>query len=100
MPVSPISKVPEKEQRELLNDLNYINTAEIKSFCKRQSIPHAMAMETNIGCRRKTNEDDRKGVILDRIRHFLKSGVVLGETCFRATVVCFEAPPGQLGPND
>jgi hypothetical protein len=100
MPASPISKLPEKEQRELLDDLNYLNTAEIKSFCKRQSIPYAIAMGTNDGCGRKTNEDDRKGAILDRVRHFFKTGVVLGETCFRATVVCFEAPPQELGPND
>src|SRR4029077_6376498 len=97
---SPISRLPKDERRELLDDLNYLNTAEIKSFCKRLSIPFAIAMETNDGCKRKTKDDDRKGVILDRIRHFLKTGAVLRETCFRAKVVCFEAPPEQLGPND
>lgn len=100
MPILPISRLPENEQQELLDDLNYLNTAEIKSFCKRQSIPYTIAIETSDGHRRKTNEDDRKGVILNRIRHFLKTGVVLGETCFRATVVCFEAPPAKLSPND
>jgi hypothetical protein len=100
VPASPISRLPEDERRELLDGLNYLNTAEIKSLCKRQSIPYAIAMETDDGRRRKTNEDDRKGVILDRIRHFLKTGVVLGETCFRAAVVSFAAPPEQLGPND
>jgi hypothetical protein len=100
VPASPTSRLPKDERRELLDDLNYLNSAEIKSFCKRQSIPYAIAMETDDGRRRRTNEDDRKGVILDKIRHFLKTGVVLGETCFRAAVVSFAASPEQLGPND
>jgi hypothetical protein len=37
--VSLISNLTENEQRELLDDLNYLNTAEIKSFCKKHSIP-------------------------------------------------------------
>lgn len=100
MPKSPISNLQEEEQHELLADLNYLNTAEIKSFCKRHSIPYTIAIETPSGQRRKTNEDDRKGVILDRIRHFLKTGVVLKETCFPAEVVCLEAIPEKLAPGD
>jgi hypothetical protein len=61
MPTSPISMLPEREQQELLTDLNYLNTAEIKSFCKRHSIPYTIAIETKNERRRKTNEDDRKG---------------------------------------
>jgi hypothetical protein len=95
-----ISTLPEHEQKELLSDLNYLNTAEIKSFCKRHSIPYAIAIETKDGQRQKTNEDDRKGVILKRIRHFLKTGAVLKETLFRATVVRLEAPPEKLTPSD
>jgi len=100
MAVSPISSLPEDEQQRLLDDLNYLNTTEIKSFCKRHSIPYAIAIETKDGRRRKTKEDDRKGVILNRIRHFLQTGVVLQETCFRATVVCFDAPPEELIPSN
>ena len=72
MPVSPISRLPEDKRRELLDDLNYLNTGEIKSFCKRHAIPYTISIESNDG-RRKTKEDDRKGVILNRIRHFLKT---------------------------
>jgi len=39
-------------------------------------------------------------VILNRIRHFLQTGVILEETRFRATVVCFDALPIKLTPND
>jgi hypothetical protein len=100
MPRSPISRLPKNDQQDLLDDLNYLNTAEIKSFCKRHSIPYTITIETNDGRRRNTNEDDRKGIILNRIRHFLKTGVVLHETCFRAAVACFAAPPEKLAPDD
>src|SRR5437016_6055403 len=100
MPASPISSLPAEQQQELLDDLNYLNIAELKSFCERHSIPYPIAIETKDGCRRKTNEEDRKGVILNRIRHFLETGVVLEETCFRPSVVCFEALPEKLTQND
>jgi hypothetical protein len=100
MPVSPISMLQEKRQQELLTDLNYLNIAELKSFCKRHSIPYTIAIESNNGRKRNTNEDDRKGVILDRIRHFLKTGIVLPETCFPAKVVCFATSPVELSPGD
>ena len=86
--------------RQLLDDLNYLNTAEIKSFCKRHSIPYTIAIETPGGSRRKTKDDDRKGVILNRIRHFLQTGVILEETCFRAAVICFDPPPKKVTAND
>ena len=100
MPISPISALPENEQQELLADLNYLNTAEIKSFCKRHGIPYSIAIEADDGSRRKTNEDDRKGVILRRIRHFLQTGAILQETCFPAKVVCFDGIPDKLSPTN
>src|ERR1700737_3659500 len=99
MPVSPISSLPEDEQQELLDDLNYLNTAEIKSFCKRHSIPYTISIEPSEGGE-KTKGKDLKGVALNRIRHFLKTGVVLAETCFRATVVCFDALAEKPRRND
>ena len=92
--------LPEKEQQELLADLNYLNTAEIKAFCRRFSIPYTIAIETKDGRRKKTNEDDRKGVTLHRIRHFLKTGKILPETCLPACVVCFDPIPKKLSAND
>jgi hypothetical protein len=100
MATSPISKLPKSEQRELLNDLNYLNLAEIKQFCKRHSIPFRITIETKNGARKTTGEDDRKGVILERIRHFLRTGKVFSETCFPAAVVCFDPIPGQLTADD
>src|SRR5580693_8156110 len=91
-----ISKLPKGEQQELLDDLNYLNLSEIKSFCKRHSIPYRIAIETEDGARKTTKDEDRKGVILHRIRHFLETGVILEETVFQAAVVCFEPLPDMI----
>lgn len=100
MAEAPISKLPESERQELLDDLNYLNTAEIKSFCRRHSIPYTIAIETAEGRRQKTKDDDRKAIMLDRIRHFLQTGVVLQQTCFPAAVVCFDPLPENPTEND
>jgi hypothetical protein len=96
MAASPISQLTKNEQRELLDDLNYLNLAEIKQFCRRHSIPFKIAVETKDGARKTTSEDDRKGVILDRIRQFLRTGKVPRETRFPASVVCFDPLPNSL----
>jgi hypothetical protein len=83
-----------------LDDLNYLNISEIKSFCKRHSIPYRIAVETKDGRRRMTRDDDRKGVMLNRIRHFLQTGVILEETCFRAPVVCFDPLSDRIAADD
>ena len=88
-----------KVTQELLDDLNYLNTSEIKSFCRRHSIPYTIVIETKDGIR-KTPDDDRKGVMLERVRHFLQTGVVLPETRFPAAVVCFDPLPKKLTADD
>jgi hypothetical protein len=100
MPLSFISKLPKGEQQELLDDLNYLNASEIKSFCKRHSIPYRIAIETKDGGRRMTRDDDRKGVMLNRIRHFLRTRVILEETCFRASVVRFDKLSDNITADD
>jgi hypothetical protein len=97
---SPIARLPEDKRRQFLYDLNYLNMAEIKRFCVRHSIPYRIAIEGDDGVRRKTNEDDRKGVVLERVRHFLKTGEISEETYFRATVVRLGAPRKLPRPGD
>ena len=94
------SKLPKGEQKELLDDLNYLNTAEIKSFCQRHSIPYKIAVETRDGGRRTTKDVDRKGVMLKRIRHFLQTGLVLEQTCFPAAIVCFDPLRDNISEGD
>ena len=84
----------------MLEDLNYLNTAEIKSFCKRHSIPYAIVIETADGRKKRTADDDRKGVMLERVRHFLETGEILKETCFPAAVVRFDLLPKRLTADD
>lgn len=100
MATAPISKLPLNERRKLLDDLNYLNMAEIKAFCKRHSIPCRITVETTDGSTRKTKDDDRKGVVLNRIRHFLKTGMVPDQTRFPASVVCFDPLPEKLTADD
>lgn len=95
----PISQIPETLRQEFLDDLNYLNLSEIKTFCRRCSIPYTIVIETTNG-RIRTHDEDRKGVILDRIRSFLQTGVVPEETCFRSGVICFDPLPEPLGEND
>jgi len=97
---SLICNLSKKEQRELLHDLNYLNTGEIKAFCKRHAIPFTIAVETKDGRPRKTKDEDRKGVMLRRVRHFLQAGAVLRGTCFPSAVVSFEVVPEKLDARD
>jgi hypothetical protein len=94
------SKLPKGEQKELLDDLNYLNSMEIKSFCKRHSIPYKIAIETRDGGRRTTKDVERKGVMLERIRHFLETGAVLEQTCFPAAIVRFDPLSDNITQDD
>jgi hypothetical protein len=100
MPLVLFSKLPKGAQNELLDDLNYLNSTEIKSFCKRHSIPYRIAIQTRDGDTRTTKDVDRKGVMLKRIRHFLQTGVVLEQTCFPAAIVCCDPLPKNISEDD
>ena len=100
MPRSLISRLTRSERWELLDDLNYLNTSEIKRFCKKHSLPYAISYETPDGRRRRAGADDRKGVMHDRVRHFLTTGAVPAETCFPAAVVCFDPGGEPLAADD
>ena len=95
-----LAKLPKQERQQLLDDLNYLNMAEIKSFCKRHSIPYRITIETEDGSTRTTTEEDRKGVVLDRMRTFLQQGVIPEETRFNERIVCFDSPLAGFTPDD
>jgi hypothetical protein len=100
VPRSLISHLSRAGQQELLDDLNYLNTAEIKAFCKKHAIPFAIVVAALDGGRTRTGEEDRKGIMLDRVRHFLTTGEILPETCFPATVVSSDAQREDLAAGD
>jgi hypothetical protein len=87
-------------QRALLDDLNYLNLREIRTFCDRHSIPYRVLVETADGRRRPTRDTDRKPVILGRIRHWLTTGEVPEATCIPARIVRQDGPPSGLRPTD
>lgn len=89
MAKAPMRKLAKKEQRKLLDDLNYLNLWEIRSFCKLHSIPFKIVLETPDREEMPTKDIDWKGVILDRIRHFLQTGVVLEKTPFPGSSCLF-----------
>jgi hypothetical protein len=97
---SLISNLSQAEQRELIADLNYLNMGEIKAFCKKHEIPYAISIETRDRGRLKTRDEDRKGVVLDRVRQYLNTGTLPPATCFPARVVCVDKPPAKIKASD
>lgn len=95
---SLISHIVDRQQ--LLDDLNYLNMDEIKSVCDRSGIPYRIWILTSDGRRRRTNELDRKGIILDRLRRYLVTGIVSDPTFFPAKVVSSEAAKVNIKATD
>ncbi|KHD88625.1 MAG: hypothetical protein OM95_07370 [Bdellovibrio sp. ArHS] len=73
---SLISHLTQAQQKELMNDLNYLNMQEIKTFCRHHGLPLHIHAEYKKNVLQKTKELDRKGVVLDRVRQYLKTGKV------------------------
>ena len=96
----PISKISPDVSQRLLADLNYLNMSEIRSFCRHRAIPYMIAVETETGARKSTNEADRKGIVLHRVRHFLQTGEILEQTCFPASVMSCSPLPKTIKPTD
>jgi hypothetical protein len=97
MQVPFLTSLTEAEQNELLDDLNYLNMAEIKSFCRAHVIPFTIRVESTHG--KKRNEIDRKGVIeshspLPQHRRGLATNMLCGK------VVCFDRLTKPPSPDD
>jgi hypothetical protein len=88
------------DRRGLLEDLNYLNMEEIKSFCDRRGIPYRIFIRTSEGQCRRTTGIDRKGIILDRVRSYLKTGSIPEPTCFPASVVSSDAVAADIKATD
>jgi hypothetical protein len=97
---SLISFLSRSEQLTLLDDLNYLNMDEIREFCDEHKVSYTIWVESADKKLRKTRDDDRKGVILDRIRHYLKTGSIPAATRFPSSVVCYDDPPAKLKATD
>ncbi len=96
---SLIAHLSRAEQRELLDDLNYLNIAEFRGFCDVHQIPYVICVETEDGKQKRTRETDRKAIVLDRIRSYLKTGRIPPATCLAREVVSTDPPPRAFQPT-
>ncbi len=97
---SLVSKLSLTEQKELFEDLFYLNTAELYYFCDGHKIPYKIFIETENGKLGPTREKDRKKIVIRRISHFLKTEKILDATVFRKTIVSLKGLPENIGAGD
>jgi hypothetical protein len=83
----PLATLEPHEAERLLADIYYLNTAELRGFCHGHRIPYTIQVESGDGRFIRSKDADRKGIVIDRIVHFLKTGNVKPATTFRKQVV-------------
>jgi hypothetical protein len=97
---NPLSKLTKGERTRLLEELNYLNLAEIRGFCSARGIPYKIRAEHPSGKVMITKDTDRKPIVLARIRDYLATGKVGPPTCIPAKIVRDDPPPARPGPQD
>jgi hypothetical protein len=95
-----LSQLARGEQERLLEELNYMNLAEIRGFCSEHGIPYRIVAEYGNAKVKATKDTDRKPIILARVRRYLTTGQVGQPTRIPARIVREENPPARLGPRD
>src|SRR5678816_3018570 len=95
-----LSKLTKKERVRLLEEMNYMNLAEIRGFCTERRIPYRIVAEYPGGKVKVTKDTDRKPIVLARVRHYLTTGQAGEPTRIPATIVREERPPARLQPRD
>jgi len=77
-----------------------LNLEEIRGFCSNHGIPYKILAEYPKGTIKATGDNDRKPIVLARIRHYLATGDAGQPTCIPAEIVRREPPPARPGPRD
>ena len=83
----PLATLKPHEIERLLTDIYYLNSAELRGFCKARGIPYTIRIESPDGRFTRSKDADRKGVVIDRIVHFLNTGAIKPATTFRRQAV-------------
>jgi hypothetical protein len=83
----PLAALEPNETERLLADIYYLNTAELRGFCDAHRIPYTIRIEGPDARFTRSKDADRKGIVIDRVVHFLKTGDVKPATTFRRQVV-------------
>jgi hypothetical protein len=97
---SLISHLDDPDQRALLGGLNYLNLAEMRGFCDRHGIPYRILIEDESGERKRTQDSDRKSVVLERVRRYLNTGRVPAPSLVPARIARLDGPPKRLRAED
>jgi hypothetical protein len=95
-----LSQLTTAEQARLLEELNYMNLAEIRGFCSERGIPYRVVAEAANGKVKVTKDTDRKPIVLARVRRYLRTGRAGAPTRIPAAIVHEENPPAKLEPGD
>jgi hypothetical protein len=95
-----LSQLTKSEHARLLEELNYMNLAQIRGFCSARGIPYRVVAEYANGKVKTTKDTDRKPIVLTRVRRYLRTGKVGQPTRISAQIVREENPPARLGPRD
>jgi hypothetical protein len=85
-----IAHLSAAERKRLLADINYLNLEEVGAFCKRHKIPMRIEYEIAGGKFKATRSNDRKKIVLERIRVYLKTGKVPPPTRYAKSIVRLE----------
>ena len=87
---SLLKSLDDSERAELLANIYYLNMQELREFCDAHRIPYAIHFEGSDSRIRKSRDLDRKGIVIDRVIHFLRSAKIKPPTIFAKSVVRFE----------
>jgi hypothetical protein len=80
-------------------DLNYLNMQEIRSYCDTVGISYKIHYYKD-GKVRVSGEIDRKAIILDRVRVFIKTGKIVSATHYPIKVTSFSPLSTKLDASD
>ncbi len=80
---SPLDKLSRSKRAELLENIYYLNLQELRGFCDAHAIPYVIYFEREDGRIRRSRDADRKGIVIDRVVHFLGTGSIKPRTVLR-----------------
>jgi len=95
-----LSHLTAHARARLLEELNYMNLEELRSFCSERGIPFRVVAEAADGKVKGTKDTDRKPIVLARVRRYLTTGQVGQPTRIPAHIIREAGPPARPGPRD
>lgn len=85
-----------RTRSQLWRDMQYLNLAEMRSFCRQHGLPLQIHVEGDGGRLRRTGDRDRKDVVLARMLAFAWHGRRTGPTVYARRVVATGPLPARF----